>query len=128
MYKRQNTQPGAAKTAAPQTAAPKAAPAAAQTAPGKSTATQQPTTRVPEKKIVDTRKSTNVNLDKYDEKLQDMAERSSAGGGRRDNLSAGKEKFRSAANKKNGRGAPTFSNKRRQEEKAHRKNVRFGKK
>ena len=44
------------------------------------------------------------------------AERSSAGGGRRDNLSAGKEKFRSAANKKNGRGAPTFSNKRRQEE------------
>ena len=28
----------------------------------------------------------------------------------------GKEKFRSAANKKNGRGAPTFSNKRRQEE------------
>ena len=65
---------------------------------------------------MDTRKSTNVNLDKYDEKLQDMAERSSAGGGRRDNLSAGKEKFRSAANKKNGRGAPTFSNKRRQEE------------
>ena len=111
-----NTQPGAAKTAAPQAAAPKAAPAAGQTAPGKSTATQQPTTRVPEKKIVDTRKSTNVNLDKYDEKLQDMAERSSAGGGRRDNLSAGKEKFRSAANKKNGRGAPTFSNKRRQEE------------
>ena len=54
---------------------------------------------------MDTRKSTNVNLDKYDEKLQDMAERSSAGGGRRDNLSAGKEKFRSAANKKNGRGA-----------------------
>ena len=95
---------------------PKAAPAPAVSAPGKSTATQQPTTRVPEKKIVDTRKSTNVNLDKYDEKLQDMAERSSAGGGRRDNLSAGKEKFRSAANKKNGRGAPTFSNKRRQEE------------
>ena len=111
-----NAQPDAAKTAAPQTAAPKAAPAAAQAAPGKSTATQQPTTRVPEKKIVDTRKSTNVNLDKYDEKLQDMAERSSAGGGRRDNLSAGKEKFRSAAKKKNGRGAPTFSNKRRQEE------------
>ena len=29
----------------------------------KSTATQHPTTRVPEKKIVDTRKVTNVNLD-----------------------------------------------------------------
>ena len=102
------------KTAAPAPAPQKAAGAAG--APSKSTATQQPTTRVPEKKIVDTRKSTNVNLDKYDEKLQDMAERSSAGGGRRDNLSAGKEKFRNAANKKNNRNAPAFSNKRKQEE------------
>ena len=108
----QNTAP--AQQPANTQGAPKAAPAGGQQ-PSKSTATQQPTTRVPEKKIVDTRKNTNVNLDKYDEKLQDMAERSSAGG-RRDNLSAGKEKFRSAANKKNGRGAPTFSNKRRQEE------------
>ncbi|MBQ1242458.1 MAG: translation initiation factor IF-2 N-terminal domain-containing protein, partial [Oscillospiraceae bacterium] len=78
--------------------------------PSKSTATQQPTTRVPEKKIVDTRKSTNVNLDKYDEKLQDMAERSSSG--RRDNMSAGKEKFR---NQKGGKN-PNLSNKRKQEE------------
>ena len=111
--------PAAGEKPAAQPAAPKAtaAPAAqAQSAPSKSTATQQPTTRVPEKKIVDTRKSTNVNLDKYDEKLQDMAERSGNAGGRRDSMSAGKEKFRSAANKKNGRGAPTFSNKRRQEE------------
>ena len=111
------------KTAAPAPASQKNAPApapqkaaGAASAPSKSTATQQPTTRVPEKKIVDTRKSTNVNLDKYDEKLQDMAERSSAGGGRRDNLSAGKEKFRNAANKKNNRNAPAFSNKRKQEE------------
>ena len=57
----------------------------------KSTATQHPTTRVPEKKIVDTRKVTNVNLDKYDEKLQDMAERS---GDRRDLERGSKEKFR----------------------------------
>ena len=78
--------------------------------PSKSTATQQPTTRVPEKKIVDTRKNTNVNLDKYDEKLQDMAERSSSG--RRDNMSAGKEKFR---NQKGGKNA-NLSNKRKQEE------------
>ncbi len=55
----------------------------------KSTATQHPTTRVPEKKIVDTRKVTNVNLDKYDEKLQDMAERS---GDRRDLERGSKEK------------------------------------
>ena len=86
----QNTAP--AQQPANTQGAPKAAPAGGQQ-PSKSTATQQPTTRVPEKKIVDTRKNTNVNLDKYDEKLQDMAERSSAGG-RRDNLSAGKEKFR----------------------------------
>ena len=79
----------------------------------KSTATQHPTTRVPEKKIVDTRKVTNVNLDKYDEKLQDMAERSSAGGGRRDNLSAGKEKFRSNKQRRDNNFA---SNKRKQEE------------
>ena len=103
-----------AKAAPAQSA--QAAPAGAPKAQGKSTATQQPTTRVPEKKIVDTRKSTNVNLDKYDEKLQDMAERSSGGGRRSDSMSAGKEKFRNAANKKNGRNAPGFSNKRRQEE------------
>ena len=49
-------------------------------ADGKKPAPAQPKTqsvsRVPEKKIVDTRKAVNVNLDKYDEKLQDMAERS----------------------------------------------------
>ena len=68
---------------------------------------------VPKTKVVDTRKATNVNLDKYDEKLQDMAERSGAGGGRRDR-EQGKEKFRSAGSKK--RGQMSFSNKRRQEE------------
>jgi len=77
----------------------------------------QPTTRVPAKKIVDTRKATNVNLDKYDEKLQDMAERSS-GGGRRAEQSGNKEKFRNAGKSKGRGGAPTFSNKRRQEEAA----------
>ena len=34
----------------------------------------KPVSRVPQTKVVDTRKATNVNLDKYDEKLQDMAE------------------------------------------------------
>ena len=68
-----------------------------QAKPGsRSTATQQPTTRVPEKKIVDTRKVTNVNLDKYDEKLQDMAERS---GDRREMERGNKEKFRSNKNR-----------------------------
>ena len=68
----------------------------------KSTATQHPTTRVPEKKIVDTRKVTNVNLDKYDEKLQDMADRSSSRGGRRDkDQLQGKEKFRNNKQRQN---------------------------
>ena len=82
----------------------------------KSTATQHPTTRVPEKKIVDTRKVTNVNLDKYDEKLQDMAERS---GDRRDLERGSKEKFRNNRNRnnrnRNNRQQP-FSGKRKQEE------------
>ena len=64
--------------------------------------------RVPQKKVVDTRKATNVNLDKYDEKLQDMADRS--GGGRR-NMEQGKEKFR---NKQ--KGNAFASGKRKQEE------------
>ncbi|MDO4812426.1 MAG: translation initiation factor IF-2 [Eubacteriales bacterium] len=88
------------------------APAAQPVQQKKSTATQQPTTRVPEKKIVDTRKATNVNLDKYDEKLQDMAERSSD---RRMNQS-NKEKFRNAGKNKGGKQQMTFSNKRKQEE------------
>ncbi len=108
-----------AKPSAPAAAAPKQeakpaqqAPAAEQPQkPSKSTATQQPTTRVPEKKIVDTRKNTNVNLDKYDEKLQDMAERS--GADRRGSMNAGKEKFR---NQNKGKNNANFSNKRKQEE------------
>ncbi len=67
--------------------------------------------RVPEKKIVDTRKATNVNLDKYDERLQDMAERS---GGKRMEQS-NKEKFRNSG-KNRGKQQMTFSNKRKQEE------------
>ena len=38
----------------------------------KSTATAQPTTRVPEKKLVDTRKGGDVNLAKYDQRLEDL--------------------------------------------------------
>ena len=102
-------QPQQAKPA-PQAAQPQqAAPQPQQQS--KSTATQHPTTRVPEKKIVDTRKVTNVNLDKYDEKLQDMAERS---GDRRDLERGSKEKFRNNRNRNN-RQQP-FSGKRKQEE------------
>ena len=75
----------------------------------------QPASRVPQTKVVDTRKAANVNLDKYDERLQDMAEgrNARAGGGRRDQQVQGKEKFRNSRQRQQG----TFgANKRRQEE------------
>ena len=109
---RQEAKPSAPAASAPKAEAKPAAPAARPAQQSKSTATQQPATRVPEKKIVDTRKVTNVNLDKYDEKLQDMAERS---GDRRMNQS-NKEKFRNAGRNRGGKQSMTFSNKRRQEE------------
>ena len=109
---RQEAKPAAPAASAPKAETKPAAPAARPAQQSKSTATQQPATRVPEKKIVDTRKVTNVNLDKYDEKLQDMAERS---GDRRMNQS-NKEKFRNAGRNRGGKQSMTFSNKRRQEE------------
>ena len=72
---------------------------------------QQAAPRGPKTKVVDTRKATNVNLAKYDEKLQDLAERSS--GGMRD-MDRNKEKFRGGGKKRGSQ--PAFSNKRRQEE------------
>ena len=71
----------------------------------------KPMSRVPETRVVDTRKATNVNLDKYDEKLQDMAESRSRG--RRDQQAPqGKEKFRNNKKQRDN----NFSNKRKQEE------------
>ncbi len=75
------------------------------------TAPQQPVSRVPQKQVVDTRKATNVNMDKYDEKLQDMAESRHGGGRRGADQFQNKEKFR---NKQRQNGQQ--SNKRRQEE------------
>jgi len=74
---------------------------------------QKPMSRVPQKQVVDTRKATNVNLDKYDEKLQDMADRTSGNRGRRDkDQLQGKEKFRNSKQRQNG----PMTNKRKQEE------------
>ena len=87
----------------PQNNAPAQKPAQQQAAP-----VQQPATRVPQKKIVDTRKGGEVNLAKYDERLEDL------GGQRGERMAqkGGKEKFRNN-NKKNNM---TFSNKRKQDE------------
>ena len=95
----------------PAKAEAKPAPAAQQNAPGqprpKSTATQRPTTRVPEKRVVDTRKGGQVNLEKYDERLENLA------AGKTKQMSAGKQKFQG----RNQRGRGGFqSGKRRAEE------------
>ncbi len=74
---------------------------------------QENASRVPKTKVVDTRKATNINLDKYDEKLQDMAESSDRG--KRGGMEQNKEKFRNAGGKKK-QQQMTFSNKRKQEE------------
>ncbi|WP_295587126.1 translation initiation factor IF-2 [uncultured Oscillibacter sp.] len=71
----------------------------------------QPATRIPQKKIVDTRKGGDVNLAKYDERLETL------GGERADRMQrqqrGGKEKIRSNNQR---RGNMTFSNKRKQDE------------
>ena len=67
----------------------------------------RPTSRVPEKKLVDTRKGGNVNLDKYDEHLETLAPE------RANRMQSGKQKIQSRNNHRKG---ATFGNKRRQEE------------
>ena len=67
--------------------------------------------RVPEKKVVDTRGAGNVNLDKYDERLESFTSEKQQDRG-------GKQKFqgKNAQRQRNGKQAGTFGNKRKQEE------------
>ena len=67
--------------------------------------------RVPEKKLVDTRKGGNVNLDKYDERLEKIASSTN----KTKQMSAGREKFKNRNNNQR-RGSFQGGNKRRQEE------------
>ena len=71
----------------------------------------RPTTRVPEKKVVDTRGGPAVNLDKYDERLESFTSEKQQDRG-------GKQKFqgRNAQRQRGGKQAGSFGNKRRQEE------------
>ena len=72
--------------------------------------TQQPVnrpgSRVPEKKVVDTRKGGQVNLEKYDERLENLA------AGKTKQMQGGKQKFQGRNQRKGG----FQGNKRRQEE------------
>ena len=67
----------------------------------------RPTTRVPEKKLVDTRKGGTVNLDKYDEHLENLAPE------RANKMQSGKQKIQSRSSQRKG---ANFGNKRKQEE------------
>ncbi len=67
---------------------------------------QQPSRTQPAKKIVDTRKGGRVNLDKYDQRLEDLAP------DKANRMQTGKQKFQN----KNNKGKQSFGNKRRQEE------------
>ncbi len=72
---------------------------------------QKPASRVPQKKIVDTRKGGDVNLAKYDERLETL------GGQQGERMQrqqrSGREKVQGRQQR---RGGPAFSNKRRQDE------------
>ena len=68
--------------------------------------TNRPATRVPEKKVVDTRKGGQVNLEKYDERLENLA------AGKTKQMQAGKQKFQGRNQRKGG----FQGSKRRQEE------------
>ena len=63
-------------------------------------------TRVPAKKLVDTRKAGNVNLDRYDEHLENLAPE------RANKMQSGKQKIQSGKQRRGG----SFGNKRKQEE------------
>ena len=71
----------------------------------------QPTSRIPAKKVVDTRGGGSVNLDKYDERLESFTSEKTQDRG-------GKQKFqgRNAQRQRGGKQAGSFGNKRRQEE------------
>ncbi len=87
-----------------------AQPAAAGQPPAQP-AVQKPASRVPQKKIVDTRKGGDVNLAKYDERLETL------GGQQGERMQrqqrSGREKVQGRNQR---RGGPVFSNKRRQDE------------
>ena len=69
----------------------------------------KPISKVPQKKVVDTRKAGNVNLARYDERLEKLAPE------RAEKMQTGKQKFQ---NRNNQRGKAYVGNKRRQEEQA----------
>ena len=108
------------ETAAPKQEKKAEAPAKGQQPQGGSKPAQQPApekkqeqkpaapvNRTPEKKVVDTRKGGNVNLEKYDQRLEDLAPEKA------DRMQTGKQKFQ---NRGKGKQQQNFGNTRTQEE------------
>ncbi len=102
-------QPGAEKSAPAAAAKPAAAQGGKQPSAKQSAAVQQPSTRVPQKKIVDTRKGGDVNLAKYDQRLEDLAPQRASR-----MQPQGKQKIHQ--NRQQRGGAAFASNKRKQDE------------
>ena len=114
VYHEAKAEPAPAKETAPKAepASAKVAAPKAESAPVKEAepapAQSKPATRVPEKKVVDTRKGGNVNLDKYDERLESFTDQ-------RQQDRGGKQKFQNRNNKNRQQGN-FVGNKRKQEE------------
>ena len=76
--------------------------------PAQPQSANRPGSRVPEKKVVDTRKGGQVNLEKYDQRLEDLA------AGRTKQMQGGKQKFQGRNQQR--KGGFQGGSKRRQEE------------
>ncbi len=99
----QKQQPKAQQPAKPQEQQPAAAPAQEEAAPADASVS-----RVPQKKVVNTRKSADVNLDRYDARLDELAP------DKADKMQQGKQKLKSNRSQQKRKGAQGA--KRRQEE------------
>ena len=78
--------------------------------------------KVPEKKIVDTRKSGNVNLEKYDQRLEDLA------AGKTKQMQAGKQKFQGRNQQRRGGGFQGSKRRAEEQEKMRRLQAEIAKK
>ena len=78
--------------------------------------------KVPEKKIVDTRKSGNVNLEKYDQRLEDLA------AGKTKQMQAGKQKFQGRNQQRKGGGFQGSKRRAEEQEKMRRLQAEIAKK
>ncbi len=90
----------------------------AQSAPQQNTVSR----KVPEKKIVDTRKSGNVNLEKYDQRLEDLA------AGKTKQMQAGKQKFQGRNQQRRGGGFQGSKRRAEEQEKMRRLQAEIAKK